>query len=81
MTTTVYICGPTLHHIALADLSIQGAAVLREDQEVVEPIIAHYRVLVGDGLVILVTEAGLHVTPADGRADELPPPPLWGTLY
>jgi len=72
VTTTVYICGPPLHHIALVDLSIQGAAVLREGQEVVEPILAQYRVPVGDGLVILVTEAGLYRTPADGRADELP---------
>lgn len=84
--TTVFVCGPELHSSALTGLTVRDGAVVWEDMaepapQPVEPIIARYRVPVGDGLIILVTEAGLYVTTADGSADGLPPPPLWGTLY
>lgn len=87
-TMTVFVCGPALRGEALTGLTVRDATVVWETPEggepppqPLEPILAQYRLPVGAGLLILVTEAGLYLVEADAVMSALPPPPLWGTLY
>ena len=65
---TIFVCGPTLQGEILTGLTVCNGAVVWEDgaepaPQPVEPILAEYRVPVGTGLSILVTEVGVYVVP------------------